>query len=301
MTELSILPKDLSNWTSFIANESNAGTKKRKIYQTTYFYLWLVERYSAIETILDVTPIQLREYFQWVDTSVHALLDVKSKYKTSLKQYIYWIITPQLAAGEQIKYNYEVIFKDSFYTMKNTGTHRSEEPLTKQDVLDCINFFRERNERDYIMVCLLAYTGMRVGGLMNLELRNINFDLRCLLTQEKRTRAHNGINKYAIPPFFVRILKAYVTQLQALYPTQTHLIPICSRVIRKQLKKWRSSIHPHLFRDAINSRWSEAGMDIGFRSILLNQKPPNVNTDNYQKFLRSWNARIEIYDKFFPY
>lgn len=292
---------DQALYKTFLSSEQNHGTRARKTFQLQFFYDWSVAHYPGIHSILDVTPLQFREYFQYVNDHVQGQLSVKNKYRTTVKQFIYWIIRPLIAVGDTIKYNYEVVFEPAFLPMRDTGSRRNEEPFSKADVTDCLNFFRTRNEQYYLIFALLAYTGMRVGGVVNIEIDKIDFENRFIWTQEKQTKATTGSNMYPIPLSFVNTLKGYVMQYQQLSPKENFLFPLATGVIRKQLRKWRNEAHPHLFRDALNSRWMEQGLDEGVRALLLNQKPKSVNADHYLKILRSWKARLEFYDKYFPY
>ena len=77
--------------------------------------------------------------------------------------------------------------------------------------------------------------------------------------------------------------------------------------MRTQLRHWKiRHVNPHLFRDALNSRWVEKGLlDVGIRSILLNQTPSGINSAHYLKKYtqndKSGQKRLEPYDKYFPY
>jgi integrase len=247
-----------------------------------------------------VTAAQFREFFMVVD-GWDIQRCVKEKYRTGIKRYLEWIIMPLMAEDKAPARNYDMIFKDRYYQFKEGGHPREEEPFTKQDVLDCLNFFRNRNERDYIMFTLDAYTGMRVGGLVSIRIQDIDFVERRIQTREKRTKATAGNNSYVIPLKFVNTLKAYVMQIRALFPQQELLFPIDVRTVNKQLKLWRASAHPHLFRDALNTRWQELNLDKDMREILLNQKPTSVNAKAYLKKYRSWPAHRLLYDNAFPY
>lgn len=299
--EDAIFEKDRSEFQTFMESQHNAATRRRKIQQIAYFYEWLKIKNHEIKSILDVDPLIFRDYFQYIEKSVDAQFSIKSKYRSVLKQFILWIMVPKLARGEKSRFDYSIVFAPNYVELTDSGFTRTVEPLSKNDILDCINFFRTRNERDYIVVCLLAYTGMRIGGLVNIEIKNIDFTTRCINTKEKRTKANTGDNRYAFPKFFAESLKAYVFQYQLMRPNEIYLFPVTTKNLRQQLKKWRKEIHPHLFRDALNSRWADLGMDEGLRSIILNQKPTGVNAQHYLKELKSWNKRLEYYDRFFPY
>lgn len=296
-----LLQNDAQYVQEYLGSWNIETTKYQKQKYLEFFYGWLGSKYPQVDSILKVTPVQFREYFQFLDGQVQGLLITKRRYRGTLKEFIYWILRPRLAAGEIIPYNYEIIFDRQYYTLNDTGTHRKEDPFSKKDVLECLSFFRERNERDYMMFATLAYTGMRVGGLVNIVRDEIDFEKRRIITQEKHTKAGTGLNEYPIPVGFVRMLKGYCLQHKASFPNEERLFPITTKSVQKQIKLWRKSAHPHLFRDAINTRWSEAGLDEGLRAILLNQQPEGVNAQHYLKTYRGWASRLELFDKFFPY
>lgn len=271
------------------------GTRTNHTKYLRYFYTFM-----GNVKILKLKPVDFRTYFQHVE-SQNVGKATKSKRTVAIKDFIYFLILPKLAANEKVDYNYELIFSSKFFTFSQAGEKRAEEPFTKDDVSDCLAFFRPRNERDYMMFSLLAYTGMRVGGLCNIQIKNVNIQERTIKTQEKKTKVRSGFNTYFIPMSFVNTLEAYLLMRKKLYPNQQFLFPILPKTVRKQIKRWRDTAHPHLFRDALNTRWEEMKLEESIRAILLNQKPSGVNSAHYLKKYRSISARKDVYDRNFPY
>lgn len=301
MVNSMVLPADQQSFDKFIANEQNIYTRTRKQHQIHFFYKWLCDNYPTVSTIIDVNPVQFREYFQFIEQNIDAGESTKRKYRISLQKFIKWIIKPILAANQNVKFNYDIIFDNEYVEFTDTGFHYDEEPLTAKDVAESLNYFHNRSERDYIMFCLCAFTGMRVSGIVNITFDHINFEERRIETQEKRTKRSTGKNSYPIPKPFLNVFKAYVFQQQQIFPGELRLFPITTKTIREQVKFWRKKMHPHLYRDALNTIWQEMGLDQALRSLLINQKPSGINALHYLKKYRSWKAKLEIYDQYFPF
>jgi integrase len=283
-------------YTKFLASIPNPHTNREKRKKIEAFYDWIGDQ---APTILEVTPAQFRDWFLKINT-MNISESCKRRYRESIKSWIYWIISPKIAEGEVLKYNYEVIFSTRFVPLTPGGTHRTEHPFTKKDVEDCIAFYRDRNERDYFMVSVLAYTGMRVGGLVGIYPADFDFTERTIITHEKKTRTHSGENIYFIPGKFVNQLKGFVLECQTNRPGE-RIFNLDPKNVRKQLRLWRPTAHPHLFRDALNTRWEEQEMQEALRALLLNQTPSGVNSKHYLKKYRDLADRRAMYDKYFPY
>jgi integrase len=282
-----------------------SDSTQRKVRQNLYFfYNFIIDSYPSIKSILEVDPLMFRAFFTHLENQ--SLQKVgKNKYRQNLKAYIYWIISPDLALGIIPKINYELVFSQKFHKFTQTTPAKDDIVLSREDIFNCLKFFQGRNFRDYIMFSLLAFTGMRVGGLVSILIDDIDLHERRLKSQEKPTEDNLGLNEYFFPKSFIWDLEAYIMEIKAKYPNQTQLFPITEKAVRIQLRNWNNLAHPHLFRDAINTRRFEMGlMDDALRGILLNQSPngKSINSRHYlKKYLKSWEARRELYDQYFPY
>lgn len=300
MTPKVCLSKDQHYLDTYIASKRSNYTKLKVSQTLHYFYNFLIQTHPETNSILNVDAHQFREYFQSIN-EVPVRKASKDIYKQNLKAYIFWILMPLMSEGKLPKLNYEMIFSPRFFKFIESSLPKNESPFSREDVLDCLRFFYGRNYRDYTMFSLLAYSGMRVGGVTALKIEDIHLEDRYIITQEKPTGNSPGINTYFIPKKFQTDLKAYILEVTAKNPTQERLFPIEPKSVRHQLKKWRPSAHPHLFRDAINTRWFELGLEESLRALLLSQTPHFVNSIHYLKKYQTLEAKREIYDRYFPY
>jgi len=60
-------------------------------------------------------------------------------------------------------------------------------------------------------------------------------------------------------------------------------------------------MHPHAFRDLINSEQFNTKMKAKYRFLLLNQTPPNVNVNHYIKKFKKRKELQKKYVEFFPF
>jgi integrase len=296
-----IFEKDYALLESYVQSKRSPFTQKHVRRAIVFFWKYVKTQNLAIQSILEVDPLLFRRYFEHLDRQPMRQM-VKSKLRQNLKAFLFWILSPDLVSGILPKYNYEMIFSNKYYRFRESGHVYPEDPLTREDVLDCLQFFQARNFRDGVMFKLLAYTGMRIGGLIALKIADIDLVNRKLTTQEKPTQVHNGLNEYCIAQALVADLQAYLLEVQMKNPSQIHLFPVSPNSVRRQLGKWkRKKTHPHAFRDALNTRWAELGLEMALRDILMNHEASSINSKHYLKKYRSWDEKLALYDQYFPY
>jgi integrase len=164
-----ILRKDQAWLEGYVRTKRSKYTKIHVNADLQRFYDFIIENYPAVKSILEVNPLQFRAYFEHIDQRP-VRKNVKNKWRTNLKAFIFWIISPELAQGNLPKINYEMIFSNKYYSFRESSGPREEDPLTREDVLECLHFYQGRNFRDFVLFSLLAYTGMRIGGLISLQI-----------------------------------------------------------------------------------------------------------------------------------
>jgi integrase len=296
---LNFFKENLEEAREYIKQFDAPSTERKERNKLSYFFQWCHKHHPAINNILDVDAKIFREFFQHIDAK-DIQVRAKTRYLSAIKKFINHLILPILVENEsQITRNYSLIFSKRFYTFKMGGETRNAPVLTRDDVLDCLRFFRDRNYRDYLLFSILAYTGMRVVGAVHIQVKNISFTQRAIKTQEKRTKRSAGVNIYIFPKKLRIPIKSYIAEFHL--DAQDPLFAISTKNIRKQLKKWRHRAHPHQFRDTLNTLFFEGGLEESLRMVLLNQNP-GMNVKHYvKKYLRDLSARRELYDRYFPY
>ena len=167
-TPLDILEKDKEKFVAFIKSKKSEHTKKNVSQNLHYFFNYIKTTYPKIQSVLNITPEQYKNYFNHVNDR-KLRKNVKSKYRTNLRAFIYYLLGDILAYNEKLPFNYQYIFSNKFIKFTDTTGEIERDALSITDVFEMLAFFQNRNFRDYVMVELLAYTGMRVGGLVSLQ------------------------------------------------------------------------------------------------------------------------------------
>jgi integrase len=205
---------------------------------------------------------------------------------------------------KELHYKYDNIFcKDDTYTkFTGNGSHLPFKLFrTKQEVTELLNKFRETSFEDYIFFCILAFTGMRIGGACNIKIRNIDLKERRIVTDEKITEFNGKDNKYVIPIPFVPQLEAYMLQIKDRKKKPEFLFGQSQHTYFSRFKDQDSERHPHQFRDTINTFRMKKGVNDSVLAIFLSQKPKGVNAQKYMKIFNDFSVRRDYYDYYFPY
>jgi len=298
------LPKDRKYFTSYWKSKLSKVTQLHIRRSLSMFYGFLMRFYPKVSTINDVSVTQYQEYFRFIDHKKICRVS-KIKYRQNLALYYKTILLPQQRT-DQAKFeflnNYRIIFSNDIYRFRESGKRRDVILLSKEDVIDIVRFFRSRDFKEYLMAAILAYTGMRVGGLVSIQRRNVDLTNRRIFVYEKPTDDSSGENSYCIPKKLVKDLECYLLEMTTRYPKEQRLFAISTNKVRKHLSYYKKkSISPKLFRNAINSHRAKMGLDESLRCILLNHSVKNINSKHYLKDYLDWQNRLELYDKFFPY
>lgn len=169
----------------------------------------------------------------------------------------------------------------------------------------------------YIAVSLQAYSGARIRETLNITLDNLNLQDRWYITTVKSYKTNKREGPYFFPKFFVPELNHYLDALFSRYDREeteylfhypnNKFSRVSARLIQYRIDEIKKNhdlkFHKatHGFRDYINTKRSELGLDQNRREILLNQTPTGVNPKRY---LKKYNDSIplrDIYDKYNPY
>lgn len=290
-------------------NTIGKSTYQRKVrLRIMSFIDFINSQYPNVKDIFSVPQMTFEHYFSLIN-NIDAKRNSKIRYTSNLKSYFDWIRRNRNIPKHKLEIDLDDIFDN--YHFSDTGKSRLETPFQKIHVFDCLRFFRERNFEDYILWGIIAFSSMRIGGAMNIQIKNINLDERYIITDEKQTECMGKDNIYFIPLKFKRSLESFLSEIQQVNSKREMLFKLTDKAYRLHLKDWGNSInermslkldvHPHLFRDAFNTEIFELGANEEQRCMILNQMPRSVNPQHYLKRLRQIENRREIYDKFFPY
>ena len=282
-------------------------THQRKImYRILDFFRFLTTNYPGIISIWELSSKDYESYFK-VLNSKEISANIKSRYHNNLFRYLKWLKRHE---NPQISIDLTDIFDEENFKFGDNGTQREETPIDNNEILDLLRYFKTTMYEDFILYSLLLCSGMRIGAAMSITLDKIDFKNRKISTSDKSTK-HFGKNDYIISTKFATTLEAYIIELQRLYPNQSKLFRLTDKTYRKHLKDWADdykkrtkieiNIHPHLFRDALNTILKERGMQDEDRCLILCQMAKGVNQQAYLKKYRNIKFRRELYDKFSPF
>ncbi|WP_457558245.1 tyrosine-type recombinase/integrase [Candidatus Harpocratesius sp.] len=289
----------------YIESRNSDSIKRHHLQHLNYFNNFIMQNYPGVKSIFEVSPEQFRDFFIHLEKKTNPSLKIRTKlkYRTSLKSFFNYVLTPKIARNEAIKYNYSIIFSNSYFQFTDIQNKMPENKMSKQDVLKILKFFFARNFRDYIAFAILAFTGMRPIGLLNIKVQNIDLKNRMIKTIGKRTKTNRtGEVRYFFPEFFRNDLEAFILERQE----SEDLFNITSQNLRRQLKKYPyNDYHLHQFRETLNVERLKMGLiDPDLRKMLLNQHVSDVNVKHYVDSLKDPEYPEdlrELYDKFFPY
>jgi integrase len=198
-----------------------------------------------------------------------------------------------------------------------------EDIITLSDITKVVNYlyYNVKNPQVYMATCLILYSGCRIREAMHLELEKIDLKERWFITQIKSKKREKRDGIYFFPEFFVAELERYIKLLkktfrgyelkylfQSTYDMDNRVEHIRSKLIQTYIQKAKdhhrltSKIHPHAFRDYVNTRRFELGLrDSRFLKLLLNQTVGDVNFIYFKKYKKRIQLRDNFYDKYNPF
>lgn len=155
-------------------------------------------------------------------------------------------------------------------------------------------------ERDYALLCILADTGARVGGIAGLLIQDIDLDRRRAIVREKgrggkkerlvffSLQTANAIREWLkVRPESKEDQRLFLLKESGIYQVLERL------AARAEIKgRW----NPHSFRHAFARRMLAKGMSIGIVSQLLGHSSVQVTIDFYGRF--SNDELQQIYDAY---
>jgi integrase len=288
--------------------------RSRFIYIAYYFK----EKYK-VNNIIDATYNQFLDFFK-NDLNKRGIRNcVLNNWRSNLNKYYLGIQDRYKAEGKQ--FINQVPSKNSFKFSKKSKLDEDfdEKYLTYKTIIRVLRFYyRNHNYKMFILVALMTYTGLRISELVTIHIKDIDLENRKIISGRVKRFSKRGITLSFIPGFFVNYLREYMKTVTGdfLFPAEgaknklkTQYPFIAISTIEARLKKLsiilklEEPINPHAFREAINSEREAKFRDIPDRhlAILINQKPPTVNSQNYLKRLKNWEKIRDLYDQYFPY
>jgi len=166
--------------------------------------------------------------------------------------------------------------------------------------------------RIFLAISLIIYSGARIGEVCKIDIRLFNLKERWFKTKVKSRLAERW-GWYFFPKFFIPVIEDYIEKRNNDFPDSTYLFQgkrsdhLSPRTIQYHLQNAKESlglniyINSHAFRDFLNTKRADMGLDRDKRKFLLNQKVGDVNPESYMKKYKNLINLRNIYDNFNPY
>lgn len=247
--------------------------------------------------ILDYSFEEINALKSWIQSKTVGI-DRKKKYILYLKIMVDCALQKLAAEGNyQIVAYWQYVLSNNIHFSEN-GTKREVIMVSPEEIKDFLRKLKEIDVENYILFSILAYSGCRIAGLINLTFNNIHFDRGVFFTQEKATKTSSGMNKYFLPLAFCKELQNYCIRNQI--SGVDHICPVSDKQIRVRLRKIKPNWFPHLFRHTFRTQLHLRGCPNTEAEFLLNHAVSNVQ-QVYLQQLKDENHLRSIYDRYFPY
>lgn len=275
---------------------------------------------TELEIYKKMKCIKLLPFQDWTDNDLHEITRIVNSFEASYAVKKYYLLSFEKLSKRIGKKDWIILLQEDRDDLHNSSKFISNEEFItiedSEDILDGLAELKDNtmaNNRQpfrivlYFAYCILAFTGMRVGGLSILKKSDIIFNeldsegYRRLSVVEKATKK-NRFNTYFLPPYFIDELKEYCETLpgEFIIPRNNTTMN-CSVVRRIEAEFANFGLNPHKLRDCMNSSWASLGIDQDIRSIFANQNPEGVNSQNYLRKFKSLALRKKYYDIYNPY
>ncbi len=175
--------------------------------------------------------------------------------------------------------------------------------LTEEEIGAMLTEARRKSLRDYVLLGLLAYTGMRVSELCNLNLEDLELEKRVVHIRGGKGKKDRIV---ILPQHFVERIEEYVKELGRkfgpLFPSRKGE-RISPRSVQRIVKKYaemagiKKKVTPHVLRHSFATSMLNRGADIRFIQHLLGHSTlatTEIYTHVDERTLR------EVYDKTGP-
>jgi integrase/recombinase XerD len=168
---------------------------------------------------------------------------------------------------------------------------RQVEPLTDEDVKALFSV-SEKNIQDYIIIRILAKCGLRIGELLRLRVKDVDFDKKRMWIYKSKTA--RGKREVKIDGITCVILKQYVATSALRGGDQIFLVP--SRRVERMIKGYakkvgiEKNVFPHSFRHYFITKCIREGMDlfrvktlVGHVSLTTTSVYTHIATEDAEK------------------
>ncbi|SDH66750.1 tyrosine-type recombinase/integrase [Winogradskyella thalassocola] len=151
--------------------------------------------------------------------------------------------------------------------------------LSKEEVIDLLQVTKNLKHR--AIIGLIYSSGLRIGELLNLQLRDIDLDRNQLyIKQSKGRKDRTVVLSQVLKPLLFNYINTYQPKIYFVEGQQGHTYSASS--IRSFLKKScelahiKKSVSPHTLRHSFATHMLENGVDLRYIQVLLGHSKPET-------------------------
>ncbi len=251
--------------------------------------------------VYEVSKADLMDYFDWLNNLKTISINTKKLKWTILSSFLEYLM----------EYYDDFLIKIPKKTLTWKKIHKEPDSnkdvvMTKEEVKQILDYLKLNHYIYYLIFRTFTDTGMRKGGMRNIDYNNVNIEKRYIKTKEKSGRV-----VYYVSKDLAKHLNIYLED-RKLKNIETKAFFITNRrnrfgarafnlYLKKVLDKLgiETNITCHTFRRTINTLRKQMGCPKEDRKILLNHKTKDVNINSYVKL--RYDDFIKLYDKWNPY
>lgn len=289
------------------------GDSRKTYYSRMKIIYELLNQMGMVGSILEQpfsTFMNLSNKIDEIEGNIAYKRKLIGNIKTIFKREILWEDNMDIAARYQV-----IMTKLSQITnFKNTGKKMDKIFLTEEELKLFTTFFRDRktgisqvNERNHFAIKIMILTGMRIFGLMDIQIKNINFDKLIIITDEKLTNHNGRDNIYHFVEPFAKELRYYIIKNKL--SSNDYLFEVSDKTIRTAVKLLAKEtnnerlliVHPHTFRHNFSTYFSKNETPKHYLERLQNDKITTMIDTFYNLTLQDVDKMTIVYHYFFPY
>jgi len=282
--------------------DSKQSVKTRK---SSLNYFFKPEYFGYKGHIFDIDTDILIDYFDYLKHLKTISLGTKKTKWTLLKSFLnftmeYYRKYKFIVIIPQHSINWNGIVHKKSKTNKNVV-------MSIEEIYSILNYLKLRNFKYYLIFRIFAETGMRKGGLINIDYDKVNIKKRYIDTIEKFSQEkiyYISADLGIFLEIYIKERKLKDVEIKALF-LSSYSKRYTERQFNLYLKhvlndlKIKKKITCHTFRRSLNTFRKVMGCPSEDRKILLNHKVKDVNLESYVKL--NYKQFIKLYDNWYPY
>jgi len=290
----------IKEYLDFFESEGSKQTRKSCL---NYFFKNKYYGYNG--HLFDVTKQEIMRYFKWLNMNATISLKTK-KLKWSIFKNFLDYISDFYDNDYNITIKYPSKFKLKWKTAHKKPVSNANVYMELEEVKTILDHLKVENFKYYLIFRTFAETGMRKGGLINIDYDKVNLKKRYIETIEK-----TGRKIYYFSKDFTKYLRVFIQERKEI-KTNTKALFLSNRLKRYNKRTFNAylerklkeigitkNITCHTFRKSLNDFRESDGCPPEKRCLLLNQAVKGVNFNHYVH--KEYKKFIKYYNDWNPY